>query len=111
LSSIEDYRLQGRAGKGIKAGNFNYKTGNLVCLTFVSEDQDVMLITDNGILIRVRAKDISKLKRDTQGVIVMRMDNGEVSTVAVVPHEDEESEAEGENIENSAEEIVESTQE
>ena len=111
LSSIEDYRLQGRAGKGIKAGNFNDKTGNLVCLTFVSEDQDVMLITDNGILIRVRAKDISKLKRDTQGVIVMRMDNGEVSTVAVVPHEDEESEVEGENIENSAEEIVEEANE
>ena len=108
LSSIEDYRLQGRAGKGIKAGNFNEKTGNLVCLTFVSEDQDVMLITDNGIIIRVRAKDISKLKRDTQGVIVMRMDNGEVSTVAVVPHEDEE--VEGEAVENG-EEVVEETAE
>ena len=112
LSSIEDYRLQGRAGKGIKAGNFNEKTGNLVCLTFVSEDQDVMLITDNGIIIRVRAKDISKLKRDTQGVIVMRMDNGEVSTVAVVPHEDEEVEGEAvENGEEVAEETAETTEE
>ncbi len=90
LSDIEDYRLQGRAGKGIKAGNFNDKTGNLVCLTFVSPGEDIMLITDNGILIRVRASDISKLKRDTQGVIVMRLNDGEVSTVAVVPHEDEE---------------------
>ncbi len=105
LSSIEDYRLQGRAGKGIKAGNFNEKTGNLVCLTFVSLDQDIMMITDNGILIRVRASDISKLKRDTQGVIVMRLNEGEVSTVAVVPHEDEEPEkVEGE--EGTAEEIT-----
>ncbi len=102
LSDIEDYRLQGRAGKGIKAGNFNDKTGNLVCLTFVSLDQDIMMITDNGILIRVRASDISKLKRDTQGVIVMRLNEGEVSTVAVVPHEDEEPEtAEAEGVENA----------
>jgi DNA gyrase subunit A len=110
LSDIEDYRLQGRAGKGIKAGNFNDKTGNLVCLTFVSQDEDIMLITENGILIRVKASDISKLKRDTQGVIVMRLNEGEVSTVAVVPHEDEEPEIEGETNEIS-EEIVEETQE
>lgn len=108
LSSIEDYRLQGRAGKGIKAGNFSEKTGNLVCLTFVSEDQDVMLITDNGIIIRVKASDISKLKRDTQGVIVMRLDEGEVSTVAVVPHEDEEEQVEnGEETAENAEETTE----
>ena len=97
LSDIEDYRLQGRAGKGIKAGNFNEKTGQLVCLTFVAEDEDIMLITENGIIIRVRSSDISKLKRDTQGVIIMRMNEGKVSTVAVVPHEDEE---ELENAEN-----------
>ena len=108
LGSIDDYRLQGRAGKGIKAGTFNEKTGSLVCLTFVSEDQDVMLITDNGIIIRVRARDISKLKRDTQGVIVMRLKEGEVSTVAVVPHEEiEEGETiENEEIENSEAEII-----
>ena len=111
LSSIEDYRLQGRAGKGIKAGNFSEKTGNLVCLTFVSEDQDVMLITDNGIIIRVKASDISKLKRDTQGVIVMRLDEGEVSTVAVVPHEDEEEQVEnGEETQENAEETTETTE-
>ena len=100
LSDISDYRLQGRAGKGIKAGTFNEKTGNLVCLTFVSSDQDIMLITDNGILIRVKSSDISKLKRDTQGVIVMRLNEGEVSTVAVVPHEDEEEIVDGEAVEN-----------
>ena len=103
LSSIDDYRLQGRAGKGIKAGNFNDKTGELVCLTFVSPDEDIMLITDNGIIIRVKSSDISKLKRDTQGVIVMRLNEGKVSTVAVVPHEDEEELNEEEIAENTAE--------
>ena len=96
LSDISDYRLQGRAGKGVKAGNFNEKTGELVYLGFVKEDEDVMLITDNGIVIRVKSTDISKVGRDTQGVIIMRMDKTKVSTVAVVPHEDEEEIVEGE---------------
>ena len=55
-----------------------------------------MLISDTGIVIRVRANELSKLSRDTQGVIVMRLDSGIVSTVAVVPHEDEEELEEGE---------------
>ena len=104
LSSIEDYRLQNRAGKGIKAGAFNEKTGNLVCLKFVSEEEDVMLISDTGIVIRVKSTELSKLGRDTQGVIVMRLDAGVVSTVAVVPHEDEEELFEdGETAENGNE--------
>mgnify|MGYP004655886695 CR=1 FL=1 len=101
-SNIEDYRLQGRAGKGIKAGKFNDKTGDLICLTFVAPDEDVMLITENGIIIRVKSGDISSLGRDTQGVIIMRTDEGKVSTVAVVPHEDEEEIVDGdENSENA----------
>ena len=108
LSDISDYRLQGRAGKGVKAGNFNEKTGELVYLGFVKEDEDVMLITDNGIVIRVKSTDISKVGRDTQGVIIMRMDKTKVSTVAVVPHEDEEEFVEGEG---NGEETVETTEE
>ena len=97
LSDISEYRLQGRAGKGVKAGNFNEKTGELVYLGFVREDEDIMLITDNGIIIRVKSNDISKVGRDTQGVIIMRMDNTKVSTVAVVPHEEEVDETTGED--------------
>ena len=104
LSDISEYRLQGRAGKGVKAGNFNEKTGELVYLGFVREDEDIMLITDNGIIIRVKSNDISKVGRDTQGVIIMRMDNTKVSTVAVVPHEDEEVEGlDGEETETNEE--------
>ena len=84
-SSPEDYRVQKRAGKGVKAGQLNEKTGKLVCLTFVAPDEDVMLITDNGIIIRVKSSEISTLSRDTQGVIVMRLNEGQVATVAVVP--------------------------
>ena len=108
LSDVEDYRLQNRAGKGIKAGSFNEKTGDLVCLKFISPEEDVMMISDTGIIMRTPASEISKLGRDTQGVIVMRLGNGRVSTVAVVPHEDEEEVEEGtETAENGESEVQE----
>ena len=107
LSSIDDYRLQNRAGKGIKAGTFNEKTGDLVCLKFTAPDEDVMMISDNGIIIRVRSSEISKLSRDTQGVIVMRLNEGKVSTVAVVPHEDEEDVEEGAEVNENGEAVIE----
>ncbi len=107
-SDIEDYRLQGRAGKGIKAGVFNEKTGKLVNLKLVHEDEDVMIIADNGIIIRVAAKDISKIGRATQGVRVMKLGEGKVAVVAITPHGEEKEEegeegAETENAENGAE--------
>ncbi len=71
-SDLIDYRLQSRAGKGIKAGVFNKKTGKLVNLKLIDPENDVMLIADNGIVIRIRAKDISKIGRDTMGVRVMK---------------------------------------
>ncbi len=109
LSDINDYRLQARAGKGIKAGNFNEKTGELVCLDFVAPDEDIMLITDNGIIIRIKASDVSKVGRDTQGVIIMRLNSGKVSTVAVVPHEEDETEEDGENLTSEEQEVGESS--
>lgn len=107
-SDIEDYRLQGRAGKGIKAGVFNEKTGKLVNLKLVHEDEDVMIIADNGIIIRIAAKDISKIGRDTQGVRVMKLGEGKVAVVAITPHGEEKEEegeegAETENAGNGAE--------
>ena len=110
-TSPEDYRVQKRAGKGVKAGQFNEKTGKLVCLTFVAPDEDIMLITNNGIIIRVKSSEISTLSRDTQGVIVMRLNEGNVATVAVVPHEDDEVEGEVLDGENGEETAVETTNE
>ncbi len=90
-SEPEDYRLQSRAGKGIKAGIFNEKTGKLCALKQVNADQDVMLIANNGTIIRIHAKDISLIGRNTQGVRVMRfkVEGAKVATVAIA----EQSEA------------------
>ncbi len=83
-TEIEDYRLQSRAGKGIKAGVFNDKTGKLVNLKLVSDDDDIMVIANDGTIIRMRAKEISLIGRDTQGVRVMRVKEGcEIVCVAV----------------------------
>ena len=95
-TDIEDYRLQSRGGKGIKAGSFNEKTGLLVNMKMVTENDDVMIITENGTVIRTHVKDISKIGRDTRGVIIMRLEDGEVATVSVTPAEDEEEPEDGE---------------
>ena len=82
-SDISDYRLQARAGKGIKAGVFNAKTGRLVNLKLVNPDDDVMIISDTGVVIRVAARDISKIGRDTLGVRIMKFKNADEKVVCV----------------------------
>ncbi len=91
-SEVGDYPLQGRAGKGVKAGVFNDKTGDLVNLKVIPADTDVMMIADNGIIIRVQTDEISKIGRATQGVRIMKLkeDNTRVVAIALTPHEDEE---------------------
>ncbi|MBO4554288.1 MAG: DNA gyrase subunit A, partial [Clostridia bacterium] len=96
-TAIEEYPLQGRAGKGVKAGVFNEKTGNVVSLRVLPEDMDIMMITDNGIIIRVEADEISRIGRATQGVRIMKLkdDNVKVMATALTPHVDEEELEEG----------------
>ncbi len=91
-SSVNEYPLQGRAGKGVKAGVFNDKTGSLVSLKVIPADTDVMMITDGGVIIRVQADEISKIGRNTQGVRIMKLkdDKMKVMAIALTPHEDEE---------------------
>ena len=94
-SDIDDYRLQSRAGKGIKAGVFNDKTGKLVNLKLIDPQNDVMLIANNGVVIRVRAQDISKIGRDTMGVRIMKFKGeAEVVSVSESPVQEEEAAAE-----------------
>ena len=69
----EEYRLQVRGGKGVKAGVFNEKTGKLVNMKQVTDEEDVMMIASNGVIIRTRAKQISKIGRSTVGVRLMRV--------------------------------------
>ncbi|MGD9901488.1 MAG: DNA gyrase subunit A [Spirochaetales bacterium] len=90
-SKSEDYRLQTRAGKGIKAGVFNEQTGRLVNLKQVTESDDVMLISEQGIIIRIPAETISLIGRDTKGVKVMKLDEGDrIVSVAVTASDESE---------------------
>lgn len=93
-TDLSEYSLQGRAGKGVKVGILNDKTGNVVNLKLVHpQTDDVMIIADNGIIIRIRADEISKIGRNTQGVKVMRMkdDIARVVAFTVVPHNEDEA--------------------
>lgn len=105
-SSLDDYRLQQRSGKGIKAGIFNEQTGKLASLKQISEDEDVMAIADNGTIIRIHGDEISKIGRDTKGVRVMKLEEGKIVSIAITPREEDEPET-PEGAENaSAEETV-----
>ena len=100
-SDISEYSLQGRAGKGVKAGNLTEKTGNIVNLKLIDpENEDIIIIADNGITIRIHADEVSKMSRATQGVKVMRLkdETAKVAACAVVPRseDEEEPQAEGE---------------
>ena len=88
-SSVEDYRLQSRGGKGIKAGVFNEKTGYLVNMKFVTDDNDIMIITTGGTIIRMHADTISRIGRTTRGVRVMNVKDSLVATVDVTERDDE----------------------
>ena len=106
-SSVEDYRLQGRAGKGIKAGIFNDKTGELVALKLVGDDNDIMIITTGGTIIRMHADSITKIGRNTRGVKVMNVKDSEVATVDITERDDEAEVEAPEETELSAEALAE----
>lgn len=92
-TELEEYRCQGRAGKGVLTYKITSKTGNIVGVKLVNDHDEVMLITDTGIIIRLNVDDISVLGRNTQGVTLMRTsDGGKVINIAKVPQEDEDEE-------------------
>ncbi len=88
----DDYRVQSRGGKGIKTINCTSKNGVVVGLKMVHEDDDIMIITNAGVAIRIHVNTISTLSRVTQGVKLINVPDGEeVATVArVVNHDDED---------------------
>ena len=112
-SDMEDYRTQGRNGKGTLAGVFNEQTGRLVNLKQVSEDEDIIIVTDNGTLIRTHADTISKIGRNTKGVKIMRLNDAEsVVSVATAERYEEESQTdEGKEVINQSEQIENVTEE
>ena len=99
-SHYEEYRVTARGAKGVKTLNITEKTGSLVAIKSVTEDNDIMIITRGGLTIRMAVTDISLLSRATQGVRLINLREGDsIAAVSVVAHESEEEgvESEGEN--------------
>ena len=96
-----EYREQSRGGKGSKAGNFNEKTGNLVCLDMVDDNNDIIMMTDAGVIIRTPVSAISIIGRATSGVKIMKVsENAKIVSVAVVEHEEIDEDNINNNVEN-----------
>ena len=88
---VEDYRVTNRGGKGVKTINVTEKTGPLVAMKIVTDDDDLMITTKNGIMIRMDMSSLRVMGRATQGVRVINLKSGVIiASVAKVPHSEEE---------------------
>ncbi|RLD62081.1 MAG: DNA gyrase subunit A [Bacteroidetes bacterium] len=99
-SKINDYRITNRGGKGVKTINITDKTGNLIAIKGVIETDDLMIITKNGITIRLAVSDMRVMGRATQGVRLINLkENDEIASITYVEaNGDDENEVEEENI-------------
>lgn len=96
-TKVSEFRVKGRHGKGVKCLNLTEKNGVLVCLTVINKEDDLIVISDKGMIIRTYLKEISIIGRDTQGVKIISLSEGHtVASMAIVPHNEEENE---ENVE------------
>ena len=90
ITPISEYRRQTRGGKGSKTLNVTEKNGSLVTLQAVSNDNDLIITTDRGVVIRMHVEQISRSGRNTQGSRLMRLrDEQSVSTITIVPKDEE----------------------
>ena len=94
-TDIGEYRMQSRGGKGVRAMKLTEKTGAQVGLLPITDDEDIMLITDGGVIIRMHASDIRVIGRATQGVRLMRLpEDSRVVSVTGAEREDEQPDEE-----------------
>ncbi len=114
-TNVEEYRMTHRGSKGVKALNVTEKNGNIVSFKLVNGDEDLMIITNSGIIIRLAVEQISTTGRVAQGVRLINLkENQQVSSVALLMKEEQDSDGEiNENVEKdgSPEEIVENSTE
>ena len=89
-TELDEYRVQTRGGKGVITYKITPKTGDIVGIRIVEDNDDVMLITDTGTIIRLNVSEISILGRSTQGVTLMRTNEGRVISIEKVSEEEEE---------------------
>lgn len=91
-TAASEYPIKGRGGKGIKTANITAKNGPLAGITTVKGDEDIMVITSNGVMIRFEVANVSQTKRATMGVRLIKINDAEqVSTMAKVDHEQNDS--------------------
>ncbi|MBE9517214.1 MAG: DNA gyrase subunit A, partial [Bacteroidetes bacterium] len=102
-SNLEDYRFTNRGGKGVKTINITDKTGNLIAMKAVTDDDDLMIITENGIAIRLAVRGVRVMGRNTQGVRLINLRDGDqIAAATQVPSQSEngdEDKAEAETVE------------
>ncbi len=92
-TELDEYRVQNRGGKGVITYKITPKTGNIVGIRIANGDEDVMMITDTGTIIRLKVSEVSVLGRSTQGVTLMRTnDGGKVVSIEIIEPEDQEVE-------------------
>ena len=96
-SSIDDYRITNRGGKGVKTINITERTGKLVAIKNVTDENDLMIINKSGITIRLNVANLSVIGRATQGVRLINLEkrNDEIASVCKVLSENEEEKVEG----------------
>ncbi|MBR1611901.1 MAG: DNA gyrase subunit A [Methanobrevibacter sp.] len=92
-TELDEYRVQNRGGKGVITYKITPKTGNIVGIRIANGDEDIMMITDKGTIIRLKVSEVSVLGRSTQGVTLMRTnDGGKVVSIEIIEPEDQEQE-------------------
>ena len=92
-TELDEYRVQNRGGRGVLTYKITPKTGDIVGIRIATGEEDVMLITDKGTIIRIKVEDISVLGRSTQGVTLMRTnDGGKVVSIELINSENEAEE-------------------
>ena len=87
-TDLNEYRVQSRAGRGVITYKVTPKTGDIIGVRITDENDDVMIITDTGTIIRLKVKDINVLGRNTQGVTLMKTSNGKVVSIETIVDED-----------------------
>ena len=108
-TDLKDFKLQNRGGKGVKCYKITEKTGNVVGVKAVNDDNEIMMITSEGIIIQLRMDDIPAHGRITSGVKMINLENGvKVAKIAKVREKVSNGEQEFENIEDALEDIPES---
>ena len=107
-TNIDQYRMTHRGSKGVKALNVTEKNGNIVSFKIVNGEEDLMIITDSGIIIRLPLSQVSSTGRVAQGVKLINLkDNQKVSTIAIIEHTEEVTELEEQQTSEQIQETIE----